>query len=350
MTLGILALVTLLLIAFVTRMRVENMAAKNFNDMIKARQLAQAAVDQAVAQLRSATTRSATILNYVTFPGVVYDYNGSTTTRVPLYSVNASDTFDLNFTANNIYWITDNTGEFPGTGNGVINVGWIYVGQNPSIAPGPANPLIGRFAFWVDDEASKININTAGVPGSSPSPDYGYSVPNEVDLSASSVLLSNLSTYASFIVNRRTAPNPPYATIQEIRRANTGIINSDVAANRFSMTAYSDDASGGPVELDAQGVPRRVLSELTENDDIKNTPAASSNAFARLSDLNTTLSAVYNSAGTFETKYTQNGLKQIIANIIAIFVFTMPAGMSVRASLLGVVAGFFPIGWIVLNV
>src|SRR5476651_467240 len=40
----------------------------------------------------------------------------------------------------------------------------------------------------------------------------------------------------------------------------------------------------------------------------------------------------------------------IVANLIAIFVFTMPAGMSVRASLLGVVAGFFPIGWIVLNV
>ena len=40
----------------------------------------------------------------------------------------------------------------------------------------------------------------------------------------------------------------------------------------------------------------------------------------------------------------------IAANIIAIFIFTMPAGMSIRASLLGVVAGFFPIGWIVLNV
>ena len=40
----------------------------------------------------------------------------------------------------------------------------------------------------------------------------------------------------------------------------------------------------------------------------------------------------------------------IAANIIAIFVFTMPAGMSIRASLLGVVSGFFPIGWIVLNV
>jgi lactate permease len=40
----------------------------------------------------------------------------------------------------------------------------------------------------------------------------------------------------------------------------------------------------------------------------------------------------------------------IAANIITIAIFTMPAGMSIRASLLGVVIGFFPIGWIVLNV
>ena len=40
----------------------------------------------------------------------------------------------------------------------------------------------------------------------------------------------------------------------------------------------------------------------------------------------------------------------IVANLIAIGIFTMPANMSVRASLLGVVVGFFPIGWIVLNV
>src|SRR6201994_2678641 len=40
----------------------------------------------------------------------------------------------------------------------------------------------------------------------------------------------------------------------------------------------------------------------------------------------------------------------IVANIITIAVYSMPANMSIRASLLGVVAGFFPIGWIVLNV
>jgi lactate permease len=40
----------------------------------------------------------------------------------------------------------------------------------------------------------------------------------------------------------------------------------------------------------------------------------------------------------------------IVANLVAIVIFTMPAGMSIRASLLGVITGFFPIGWIVLNV
>jgi lactate permease len=40
----------------------------------------------------------------------------------------------------------------------------------------------------------------------------------------------------------------------------------------------------------------------------------------------------------------------ILTNLIAIFIFTMPAEMSIRASVLGIVSGFFPIGWIVLNV
>ncbi len=40
----------------------------------------------------------------------------------------------------------------------------------------------------------------------------------------------------------------------------------------------------------------------------------------------------------------------ILTNLITIFIFTMPANMSLRATVLGVVTGFFPIGWIVLNV
>lgn len=40
----------------------------------------------------------------------------------------------------------------------------------------------------------------------------------------------------------------------------------------------------------------------------------------------------------------------IAANLVAVYIFTMPADLSLRASLLGVITGFFPIGWIVLNV
>src|ERR1700756_3448347 len=40
----------------------------------------------------------------------------------------------------------------------------------------------------------------------------------------------------------------------------------------------------------------------------------------------------------------------IVANLVAIFIFTLPTGMSLRATVLGAVTGFFPIGWIVLNV
>jgi lactate permease len=40
----------------------------------------------------------------------------------------------------------------------------------------------------------------------------------------------------------------------------------------------------------------------------------------------------------------------IVAILVAIFLFTMPAGLALRAAVLGAVTGFFPIGWIVLNV
>jgi len=40
----------------------------------------------------------------------------------------------------------------------------------------------------------------------------------------------------------------------------------------------------------------------------------------------------------------------VLAALVAVFLFTMPAGLALRAVALGAVTGFFPIGWIVLNV
>ena len=54
-------------------------------------------------------------------------------------------------------------------------VRWLYVLQNGSLVAatgngtsasvagaGPANPIVGRIAFWADDDTCKVNINTAG--------------------------------------------------------------------------------------------------------------------------------------------------------------------------------------------
>ena len=38
------------------------------------------------------------------------------------------------------------------------------------------------------------------------------------------------------------------------------------------------------------------------------------------------------------------------AILVAVLLFTMPWGLAVRAAILGALIGFFPIGWIVLNV
>jgi lactate permease len=40
----------------------------------------------------------------------------------------------------------------------------------------------------------------------------------------------------------------------------------------------------------------------------------------------------------------------LVAIAVAVFAFTMPAGLAIRAAILGAVTGFFPIGWIILNV
>jgi lactate permease len=40
----------------------------------------------------------------------------------------------------------------------------------------------------------------------------------------------------------------------------------------------------------------------------------------------------------------------LVAIGVAVYIFTMPSNMAVRASILGAITGFFPIGWIILNV
>lgn len=52
------------------------------------------------------------------------------------------------------------------SGRAEMPVAWIYQLQDGTLGPASAgtaaNPIVARFAFWTDDDTSKININTAG--------------------------------------------------------------------------------------------------------------------------------------------------------------------------------------------
>ena len=47
---------------------------------------------------------------------------------------------------------------------GALNNANSFISTNGGTAPSIANPIVGRIAFWTDDESCKININTASEP------------------------------------------------------------------------------------------------------------------------------------------------------------------------------------------
>jgi len=70
-----------------------------------------------------------------------------------------------------------------------VSVQWVNVVQNPGQPAGSNNRVIGRFAYWVDDENAKININTADgtnktstYPAQNPALSLGAGSPTEVSL------------------------------------------------------------------------------------------------------------------------------------------------------------------------
>ncbi|MGA2605633.1 MAG: hypothetical protein ABSG14_15550 [Verrucomicrobiia bacterium] len=326
LTLAILALVTLLLIAFVASMRVENAASKNFNELIKARELAKGAIDQAVAQIRQATPQRAPGGNtYVTFPGGAYVKNGAlAATLYPLYSdPSLADLTNLN----SGLWITggtNNSGEFPvNNPNTAINVGWLYVDQSGNIGSktvvsGFGKPLVGRIAYWVDDEASKINVNTATVaPGSCGDALGVCSGSNYVDLT---MLLPTPFANAGNI--QAGAVTHPYTTIEEIKRASASLTADIFDDNRFEVTTYSTDGNypNYTDDLDVFDRQRIPLNPATLNTPLNITgqgDLTGVGAYTRLFDASGNLAKVFSGTGSFASKYTAGGgLKQLIANII----------------------------------
>jgi hypothetical protein len=176
-TLMTLALMTIIIVAFLGTMSWELQASRRNFEGQKARALAIMGMQTAIAQLRTAIgptweapySKTANFLStttpayfYSISPGLLTRWSYTSTTPLSSYALfsTPSATDPITNVANLNAPAQDGTYPILGT-NTALPVDWVNVLSNPKLTASSANQVVGRYAFWVDDENSKININTA---------------------------------------------------------------------------------------------------------------------------------------------------------------------------------------------
>jgi len=214
-TLSILVLVTIVVVAFVTVVRLEGTSARSNFENQRAKAFALMAVDDITATLVDnipVNTSGTAGSTWAVGPGQLYvtAAAGSSATQTgtsfPLHSGiggspalgNAVALNAPSLSTANIYPIApQNTTNYSATStpNPTPNpmvVNWINVLQNGARTSGTValtgtNPVVGRYAYWTDVETCKVNLNTAGrgnVQPVQPSDTQEYGgMPSRVDLS-----------------------------------------------------------------------------------------------------------------------------------------------------------------------
>ena len=133
-----------------------------------------------------------------------------------------------------------------------ISVKWVNLLRDPSQTASSNNAIIGRYAFWVDSEAAKINVNTADGTEKYTTNSLGIGTPSEVSLG---VLLGNNTNGPAKQVVQMARTNG-FTSPREILRI-PGVANSAFADNIFSLTAHSRAP-----ELNVFGQPRVSIAPM----------------------------------------------------------------------------------------
>ena len=172
--LSMIVLITALVVSFTVSMRTERQAARSTSENERTKLVAEAALAHAVSILSSnipqpvppGVTRNP--VNWSISPGMLNIIRPGTQdyTQIPLSSnpnadyVSGADDANLNLlqASTNQYPII--TADASGTAY-PMSVAWISLLQSPASPASATNPMVARYAFWIDDENAKININTA---------------------------------------------------------------------------------------------------------------------------------------------------------------------------------------------
>ena len=162
LTLLVIVLLSTIVTSFLSSTRTEQTATRNYTSKTQAEMLASSATQQAMAALQSAFNGNGNGTAIVTSqPGGITKYffrNGNCTQNptanlfFTTNSTNANGTVNMNNLANS----TNSTIAGLITGNVSENISVYRVDVKDS----SGNQTIGRIAYYVDDEGTKINLNS----------------------------------------------------------------------------------------------------------------------------------------------------------------------------------------------
>ena len=168
-TMALITIITILILGFMVSMRTERLAARSMAENERAKQVAQSALVHAVSLLRdnipdptdpTVETPAKSAKHWYSNPGRLTVVDGSGVRHISLHSGEASASDPLVAANVNAQSVTGD--KYPITGSSdPMWVAWVPLLQDNAAPPGAANKLVGRYAFWMDDEATKVNVNVA---------------------------------------------------------------------------------------------------------------------------------------------------------------------------------------------
>jgi hypothetical protein len=153
----------------------------------------------------------------------------SSSTTDPYTPVTSGSTADPNLNAEQVTSISSGTATYPIRGDGQpLYAGWVNILKDPTQPASATNPLVGRYAFWIDDESAKVNVNMA------------YGKPANVNLTYSDPVSQMVPTITTSTVS--TGTSNPIITTQTLANAPNGGDFSEM----WLMNQYQIQSNGIP--------------------------------------------------------------------------------------------------------
>jgi hypothetical protein len=260
MTLVIIVLITVVTVGYLASVMLETKTAGAGLDQERAYGIAMIGVHEAMSRVRDALgpwddpyknfATNAPPFYWSLSPGRItrWAYTSDSPTNFALFSESSgSNLVNLNRPlADGSYPIIGGA-DPPG-----VSVKWVNVLRNPSETASSDNAIIGRYAFWVDDEGAKINVNTADGTEKYTTNSLGIGSPSEVSLEVLFPTDGKVPSQEIVQIARTRVFHSP----REILSATN--VTSDVYTNNvFALSTYSRSP-----DLNVFGQPKMALAPI----------------------------------------------------------------------------------------